>query len=211
MESSHQSTQATILRTKPMSSPEALLGFSLIELLVAIAVLSIILAIGIPNLREFLVRSQVSTITSEFSNDIYRARAEAINRNSCTTICMSSNTANAISGGTPTCAAAGSNWQAGWIIFANPTCSTALNNPTQSNSQLISVRQAGDSRFVLSTTPALRRLMFDSRGLTNSGQRNFTLEFSPEDISTSTNYRSICLSSAGRITTKQYAGVSACP
>ena len=186
-------------------------GFSLIELLITIAVLSIILALGIPNLKEFIVRSQVGSITADFSNDIYRARSEAINRNSCTTICMSSNTANAISGGTPTCATSGSNWQAGWIIFANPTCSTTLNNPTQSNSQLISVRQIGNSSFVLSTTPALRRITFDSRGLTNSGQRNFTLEYSPEDINTSTHYRSICLSSAGRVTTKQYAGVSACP
>lgn len=186
-------------------------GFTLIELLVTVAILSLILALGIPNLKEFITRSQVGSITSDFSNDIYRARSEAINRNSCTTICMSSNTANAINGGVPTCATTGSNWQAGWIIFANPTCSTTLNNPTQSNSQLIFVRQAGSTNFILSTTPALRRLTFDSRGLTNSGQRNFTLEYSPEDVSSSTHYRSICLSSAGRITTKQYAGVSACP
>jgi type IV fimbrial biogenesis protein FimT len=186
-------------------------GVTLIELLVTIAVLSIILALGIPNLREFLVRSQVGSITADFSNDIYRARSEAINRNSCTTICMSANTANAINGGTPTCAAAGNNWQAGWIIFANPTCSAALNNPIQNNNQLISVRQSGSTNFVLSTAPALRRITFDSRGLTNSGQRNFTLEYSPENVGNSTHYRTICLSSAGRVTTKQYGGVGACP
>lgn len=194
-----------------LNLPRALRGVTLIELLVTVAVLSIILALGIPNLREFLVRSQVGSITADFSNDVYRARSEAINRNSCTTICMSANTANALSGGTPTCAAAGSDWQAGWIIFANPTCSTTINNPTLSNNQLISVRQSGNSNFVLSSTPALRRLTFDSRGLTNSGQRNFTLEYSPEDVSTSSHYRSICLSSAGRVTVKQYGGVSACP
>jgi type IV fimbrial biogenesis protein FimT len=211
MESSHQSTQATILRTKPMSSPEALLGFSLIELLVAIAVLSIILAIGIPNLREFLVRSQVSTITSEFSNDIYRARAEAINRNSCTTICMSADTSNALNGGTPTCAAAGNNWQAGWIIFSNPTCGAALNDPTQNNNQLISVRQSGSDQFTLIAASGITRFVFDARGLVTAGAQNFTLSYVPDTNISTQHFRSICIGTAGRVNTKKYAGVGVCP
>lgn len=186
-------------------------GVTLIELLVAVAILSIILALGVPSLRSMLIRSQVGTITSDFANDIARARTEAINRNNCVTICMSANTANALTGGTPTCASSGSNWQAGWIVFSNPTCSSTLNNPTNSGSSLISVRQTGQSDFTLQASSSLRRFMFDSRGILAGGQSNFTLSYDPETLPNSTNYRSICVSSAGRVTTRQYAGVSACP
>lgn len=187
-------------------------GVTLIELLVTVAILSIILAIGVPSLREMQVRSQVGVITSDFANDMARARTEAITRNSCVTICTSITTANALTGGTPTCAAAGNtDWQNGWIIFANPTCSTTLNDPTASNSTLISVRQTGSANFTLiATTTLTRRFTFESRGLTNTGQSNFTLAYVPETVS-SPHYRSICVSSSGRVVTKQYAGVSACP
>ncbi|WP_341918574.1 GspH/FimT family pseudopilin [Polaromonas sp. YR568] len=186
-------------------------GFTIIELMVTMVVLGLILAFGLPNLREFLVRNQAAAITTEFSSDIARARIEAISRNNCVTICMSSNTANALTGGTPTCATTGSNWQAGWITFSNPSCSGTQNNPTTNGSSLISVRQAGSDAFELAANPsAVRRFMFESRGLTNGGQSNFTLSYVPESVS-SPHYRSICISSAGRVTIKEYAGDSACP
>lgn len=197
---------------QPLSNARGTRGVTLIEILVTLAILSIILAIGLPSFREMMVRNQVGNISTEFANDIARARTEAISRNSCVTICTSINTANALTGLTPTCAAAGNtNWQNGWIIFANPTCSTTLNNPTASNSTLIAVRQAGDTTtFKLQASNSLRRFTFESRGLTNSGQSNFTLSYEPESVA-SPHYRSICVSSAGRVNIKQYAGVSACP
>jgi type IV fimbrial biogenesis protein FimT len=157
------------------------------------------------------VRSQVGSITSDFANDVARARTEAITRNSCVAICTSINTANALTGGTPTCAAAGNkNWQNGWIIFANPTCSTTQNNPTTNGATLIAVRQAGDNNFTLEASNSLRRFAFEARGLmTPPSPSNFTLAYIPENVD-SVHYRSICISSSGRVTTKQYAGVSAC-
>lgn len=186
-------------------------GVTLIELLVTVAILAIILAIGVPSLREMQVRSQVGSITSDFANDVARTRTEAITRNTCVVICTSINTANALTGGTPTCAAAGNkNWQNGWIIFANPTCSAAQNNPTTNGATLIAVRQAGNSDFKLEASNSLRRMTFESRGLTNAIQSNFTLSYEPETVS-SPHFRSLCVSSSGRVTVKQYAGVSACP
>ena len=187
-------------------------GFTIIELMVVVAVLGIVLAIGIPNLRSFVTRGQVGTVTSEFASDVSRARVEAISRNSCVTMCLSANTANALTGGTPTCAAAGSNWQAGWIIFSNPTCSATQTSPTAAGSTLIAVRQAGPDTFTLepASGAALRRVTFDSRGLAAGVQKNLTLAYLPESVS-SPHYRSICLSAAGRITIREYAGVSACP
>jgi type IV fimbrial biogenesis protein FimT len=186
-------------------------GFTIIEIMVTVAVLAIILAVGLPNLKSFLVRNQVSAVTSEFSNDISRTRVEAISRNNCATICMSSNTANALTGGTPTCATTGNDWQAGWIVFSNPSCSATQNNPTTAGSTLIAVRQAGVESFTLSDSTSARRFTFDSRGLAAGVGSNFTLAYTPENAGSSSNYRSVCISSAGRVNVKQYAGASACP
>ncbi len=187
-------------------------GLTIIELMVVMVILAVVLAMGLPSLRDFLVRGQVGTITSEFSNDVARARTEAINRNGCVTICLSSNTSNALTGGTPTCATSGSDWQVGWIVFANPSCSSTQNNPTTNGSTLISVRQKGADTFELSPASgsAMRRITFDSRGVTTGVQKNLTLAYTPENTD-SPHYRSICISSAGRVTVRQYAGVSACP
>jgi hypothetical protein len=115
-----------------------------------------------------------------------------------------------LTGGTPTCAEAGNNWQAGWIVFSNPSCSATQNDPTTANSTLIAVRQAGVDTFTLTPTSAttLRRLTFDSRGLADLAQETFTLSYTPEAIG-SPHYRTICLSTAGRVITKN--GGSTCP
>jgi type IV fimbrial biogenesis protein FimT len=186
-------------------------GFTLIELMVTVSIFAIILGFGIPNLREFLVRNQAGQITTEFASDVARTRVEAITRNNCVSMCVSANTANALTGGTPTCATTGNDWQTGWIIFSNPTCSGTQNNPTTSGSELIAVRQAGLATFQLAPASggALRRLTFDARGTAAGVQKNLTLAYTPENTS-SPHYRSICLSSAGRIKIEAYAGTSAC-
>jgi len=186
-------------------------GFTIIEIMVTIAVLAAILAIGLPNLRDFLARNQAGAITAEFTNDLSRARIEAISRNNCVTMCMSANTSNALTGGTPTCAAAGLDWQAGWIIFSNPSCSATQDDPTTVGSTLISVRQPGANTFTLQSPSAspLRRFIFDSRGLSTGIQSTFTLAYTQEATG-GPNHRLVCISSAGKVSVKKYGG-STCP
>ena len=187
----------------------ALSGFTLIELLVTIAILGIVLALGIPNLREFLVRSEVGSISNEFAADIARTRIEAISRNNCVTMCASTDTNLALASppGLPSCAASGNNWQTGWIIFSNPTC--ALGATASATNTLVVVRQQGSTSFELERgTAAGNRFTFDSRGLTAGPGNNFTLRYVPEGIN-SPHYRTICVSSAGRVRTKKY--LESCP
>ena len=188
----------------------AISGFTLIELLVTIAILGIVLALGIPNLREFLVRSEVGSIANEFAADIARTRIEAISRNNCVTMCASTDTNLALTSppGLPSCAASGNNWQTGWIIFSNPTCA-AGSTADAANNPVIALRQQGSSSFELERgTSAANRFTFDSRGLALGIQGNFTLRYVPEDVS-SPHYRTICVSSAGRVRTKKY--LESCP
>ncbi len=56
-------------------------GVTLIELMIAIAVMAILLAIGVPSFTVWLQNSQIRTATESIVNGLQLARAEAVRRN----------------------------------------------------------------------------------------------------------------------------------
>lgn len=62
-------------------------GFTLIELLISIAVLGIVIALGLPDLRSLLVSNRLSSNVNSFLGLINYARSEAITRNQSVVIC----------------------------------------------------------------------------------------------------------------------------
>jgi prepilin-type N-terminal cleavage/methylation domain-containing protein len=55
-------------------------GFTLIELMVAVAVLAIVMAIGVPSMRELIQNNRLVTHADDIAGIINFARAEAIQR-----------------------------------------------------------------------------------------------------------------------------------
>jgi type IV fimbrial biogenesis protein FimT len=55
-------------------------GFTLVELLVAVAVLALLVGVALPSLRDVLLRSSVSAHTNELLAALRLARAEAVKR-----------------------------------------------------------------------------------------------------------------------------------
>ncbi len=55
-------------------------GFTLVELMIAIAVVAIATAIALPSFREFNTRMQVTQLTNDLVHDLNMARAEAVKR-----------------------------------------------------------------------------------------------------------------------------------
>ncbi len=62
-------------------------GFTLVELLIALAVASILLGVGIPSFSGAVRNSQVSADYSKFTQALYLARSEAVKSNSNVTVC----------------------------------------------------------------------------------------------------------------------------
>jgi len=66
-------------------------GFTLVELIVAIAVVAIITTIALPNLNTFLVKMRVDNEITEMQRLLLTARNTAINTGKNTTVCPLSN------------------------------------------------------------------------------------------------------------------------
>lgn len=86
------------------------LGFTLIESMIVIAVLTVLLAIAIPDFSGFGHGTRLSAYSNKFLAALILARSEAIKRNSRVTICKSSDGKSCASNG---------NWSQGWIVFSD--------------------------------------------------------------------------------------------
>jgi len=64
-------------------------GFSLIELMVVIAVLSVVLGLAVPNLQQMVVDNRIKAAANTLHTALHMARNEAIARNTTVTLCPS--------------------------------------------------------------------------------------------------------------------------
>jgi type IV fimbrial biogenesis protein FimT len=89
-------------------------GFTLIELLVVLAVAAVLMAVGVPNLRNITLSNRLTANTASLADDIRFSRTEAIKRNATVTVCASS-------GGTACQDVA---WSEGWIVVVGTSVLT---------------------------------------------------------------------------------------
>ncbi|AZN63107.1 GspH/FimT family pseudopilin [Acinetobacter johnsonii] len=107
---------------------KSLKGFTLIELMVTIAVLALIATLAAPNLSQTLKNTKVKTSSGEILNFLQQARTEAVRLGKTVTICGSSDGTNCLS-------ANKINWSTG--LIAIPSASSApIQKLTFDNSQL---------------------------------------------------------------------------
>jgi type IV fimbrial biogenesis protein FimT len=121
-------------------------GFTLVELLVALAIAAVLLTLGVPSFRSTIASSRLTSSTSDLVGSLAQARSEAIRRGVRVTVCISNDGA--------TCATSG-NWDRGWISFVDITRSETQAR-VDDDENIISVTQRGVTSTLIegSTDPA---------------------------------------------------------
>jgi type IV fimbrial biogenesis protein FimT len=105
-------------------------GFTLLELMITIAIAAILLAVGIPSYRSFIQNSRASALATEITAAMNTARAEAVKRSEAVRVCPSSDGSS--------CTGA---WEDGWIV------QRTINN------EVLQVWQARSASDVIVQTP----------------------------------------------------------
>lgn len=114
-------------------------GFTLMELLVTIAIAAILLAVGVPALSNATLGSTLSGTANSLFATVRLARSEAIKRNARVVLCVSSDG--------QTCAGSGG-WEQGWILFHDANSNSARS----SDETLIQHQQAASTGIKITET-----------------------------------------------------------
>lgn len=89
-------------------------GFTLVELLVVLAVGVILLAIAFPGYAFLVNTTRLAAVTNDLVSAIQLARSEAVKRGTRVTVCKTDDAMAAM----PVCNTAAS-WQQGWLVFVD--------------------------------------------------------------------------------------------
>lgn len=92
-------------------------GFTLIELMIVLAILAILLLVAIPGFTDFVAEGRLDTAKDKLVSSISLARSEAIKRGERVVVCRSDNAGTSCAGTSTN--AGNADWSAGWLIFAD--------------------------------------------------------------------------------------------
>lgn len=82
------------LQAPPRPGRQRQRGFTLVEIMVTIALLAIITSLAVPSWTQIRVRNALRAATNDFTSSLYLARAEAVRLNTRVTVCPSDDGAN---------------------------------------------------------------------------------------------------------------------
>lgn len=154
-------------------------GFTLIELIVTLAIVGVLLTLGLPSMKTFVQGDRLIASSNDLLSALHIARSEAIKQNVSVTLCESEDG--------QTCNIPGTGkWQNGWIVFIdtnrdlvgtgaacaapNTDCLLRVHDTFNDNKLSIEGIFDGDSTAINALIFTSRGLPQDSLGIAQSGE-----------------------------------------
>lgn len=135
-------------------------GFTLVELMVVLAIVAIVMAFGMPSFSEFVKNDRLSTQINLLVGHLAYARSEAVLRAQPVGLCASSNSTSCT--GT---------WSDGWIVYVDADSSGGYNAAADT---ILRVNQGLSSGMTL-TSSLGTNFLYDNRGYADTGNGTFSL------------------------------------
>ncbi len=179
-------------------------GYTLIELMVVIAIVAILSAIALPSYKQFVISNRVSAMANDLHAALAMARSEAMKQGKTVTVCKSSNPNDAV----PSCNVAPANkdtdigW-ASWILFIDAGTVGIFDAATD---KLIRVResnfQSGKDGSIIPVNIGdgvqPNFITFGPTGQTMAQVVRFEVN-PPKDVTDVALFRYVCVGVSGRI------------
>lgn len=171
-------------------------GFTLIELMIALLVLSILASVAIPSIQPVIRKNRLTTETNRILSDLAYARAEAIMRSGNVTLCSSSDGA--------TCVA--EDWASGRLIYADLNGDGA---PTAAGGEVLRYSGAPNSEATIVASGIVYPLVYQARGIPNGAGAGTGLLITVNGLP-STEFRDVCINATGQTRVRRVSTDTAC-
>lgn len=151
-------------------------GFTLVELVIAMTIIGILAALGVPNFRTWLANTQARTVAEALQNDLRKAQAEAVRLNRQVALVLTNSTPNT---GNISSTPAGT--ARNWVLYSLPLLNSDEGvASTAGTSTLIQtyIQNAGSTTTVTGTSTicfsSLGRLVTQSTSIADAGNATCT-------------------------------------
>jgi type IV fimbrial biogenesis protein FimT len=163
-------------------------GLTLIEMMVVVAIATILLTLVVPGFRSVLAGRATDAAVSALTGDFRFARSEAIKRGRPVSVCRSSDGRS--------CDAGDGDWSRGWIVFTD----TADDQVVGGQDQVLRVQAPPPfMASIIQTSPSNAVYTFRMTGLARGAAGNMVVTPS---ASTPKGTRLICISMQGRLSVR---------
>ena len=164
-------------------------GFTLLELMVTVAMAAIVLTTGVPGFQTIVKNNRLTTATNGLVGALGLARSEAVKRGVRVTVCKSADGAACISTG---------DWSQGWIAFTDLD-SDGVYDPADSPPEIVlRVQEAiGGNLTMVGNGSAADHVFYTASGFFPDGVSNATIAMC-DDRSGNVG-KNIVLSKTGRV------------
>ena len=171
----------------PIRSPRSIQqGFTLVELVVTVALVAVLATLAFPDYSEFVRQWRRDSATRALTTSLQLARSEAIKSSRPLVVCPSTD---------ETSCADSTEWNGGWIVFADGGA-TAL--AVDAGERVISVASAQSGISSLTSSDDVKTLEFLPNGLLGSAGTVFTI--TPSGATSTTKVNKVDVSRVGRAT-----------